>query len=46
MFLNTISDPQQSAVACAKALCEIADIEDMYLRPEIRQFIESTAKLD
>ena len=41
MFLNTITDPIKSAEACAKALCEVADIDSIYLRPNIRQFIES-----
>ena len=41
MFVNTSADPKTSAIACAKALWAVADIDGIYLRPDIRQVIES-----
>jgi len=44
-FLDTQSTEAQNAVLCAEALAKILDIENIYLRPEIRNFIEANARL-
>ena len=40
-FLDTQSPSAEVAALCADAVCKIVDIEAVYIRPEIRQFIES-----
>lgn len=40
-FLDTDSNSYENALNCAKAVKEIVDIETIYLRPEIREFVES-----
>ena len=40
-FLDTQSTAAQNAVLCAEAVAKILDIENIYLRPEIRGFIEA-----
>ncbi|MHC4122844.1 MAG: hypothetical protein ACYSSI_04660 [Planctomycetota bacterium] len=40
-FVDTQSTATETAVLCAKAITKVADVENIYLRPEIRQFIEN-----
>ncbi|MFH1371595.1 MAG: hypothetical protein ABII09_09970 [Planctomycetota bacterium] len=40
-FVDTQSDSADVAALAAEAVSKIVDIEAVYLRPEIRQFIES-----
>lgn len=40
-FLDIDSNSYENALNCAKAVKEIIDIETIYLRPEIREFIEN-----
>lgn len=39
-FVDTLSTATETAVLCAEAIVKSADVENIYLRPEIRQFIE------
>lgn len=39
-FLDTQAPTAESATLCAQAVGRLVDIESIYLRPEIRQFIE------
>lgn len=39
-FLDTQAASGESAALCAEALRRVLDIEDIYIRPEVRQFIE------
>ena len=40
-FVDTQSPFAESAEICARAVGELVDIETIYLRPEIREFIEN-----
>ncbi len=42
-FVDTQSDSADIAALAAEAVSKIVDIEAIYLRPEIRRFIESNA---
>jgi len=39
-FLDTQASSAEMAPICAEAVAQIVDIEKIYLKPEIRQFIE------
>ena len=39
-FLDSQAPARESASLCANALCKLVDLEEIYLRPEIREFIE------
>jgi len=40
-FLDTQAPTAESASACAQAVGRLVDIESVYIRPEIRQYIEA-----
>lgn len=40
LFLDSQSLPEEQAVVCARAICEVVDIENIYLLPDVREFIE------
>ncbi len=40
-FVDTQSTAAESAALAAEAVASVVDIETIYLRPEIREFIES-----
>ncbi len=39
-FLDTQAPSVAAAVLCAEAVPKVADIEQIYLKPQVRQFIE------
>ena len=39
-FVDTDSSAYEIAVTCAKALGTVVDIESIYIRPQVRSFIE------
>lgn len=39
-FLDTQAPSIAAAVMCAEAVPKVADIEQIYLKPQVRQFIE------
>lgn len=39
-FLDTEAPSISTAVLCAEAVPKVADIEQIYIKPQIRQFIE------
>jgi len=40
-FLDTQAPTTESASVCAQAVGRLVDIESIYIRPEIRQYIET-----
>jgi hypothetical protein len=40
-FVDTEAPSAEVATLCAEAVTKLLDIETIYLRPEVRQFIES-----
>jgi hypothetical protein len=42
-FLDTESASTDSAALCAQAITRVVDIEGVYVRPEVRRFIEEHA---
>jgi len=42
-YFDTDSGNYESARQCAKALGELMDLEDVYLRPQVRTFIEENS---
>ncbi len=42
-FLDTESTSMETAALCAQAIPRLIDIEGVYLRPEVRRFIEDHA---
>lgn len=42
-FLDTESASSDTAALCAQAVARVMDIEGIYLRPEVRRFIEENA---
>ncbi len=43
-FVDTQAASSDVATLCAEALPKVADIEAIYIRPEVRQFIENRNK--
>lgn len=39
-FVDTESSPADMAAVCAQAVAAIVDVEKVYLRPEVREFVE------
>jgi len=39
-FVDTEADSAETAVRCAEAVGKLVDVESIYLRPDVRQFIE------
>lgn len=39
-FLDTEAQSAEVAAACAEAVSKVVDIEKVYIRPEVREFIE------
>jgi hypothetical protein len=44
LFVDTQSPSSEMAEVCAEAVSQVVDIEQIYLKPEIREFIESHNK--
>lgn len=40
-FVDTQAPSTETAALCAEAVSKIVDIERVYIRPEVRQFIEN-----
>jgi hypothetical protein len=40
-FLDTQAESAVSAAVCAEAVAKIVDVEQVYLKPVVRQFIEN-----
>ena len=40
-FLDTQAASVENAAVCAEAVSKVVDIERVYIRPEVRQFIEN-----
>jgi hypothetical protein len=46
LFLDTQADQLQSATLCAQTLRRVVDIHTIYLRPNVREFIEAAGSGD
>lgn len=42
-FIDTEADSAETATRCAGAIGQLLDIEAVYIRPEVRQYIEKHA---
>lgn len=40
-FVDTLAQSADNAAICAEAVSKAADIEKLYIKPEVRQFIEN-----
>lgn len=40
-FVDTQAASSEVAVLCAKAITKVADIEKIFIKPQLRQFIEN-----
>ena len=40
LFVDTDSSPAETANVCAEAVAKLVNIETVYLRPEVRRYIE------
>ncbi len=40
LFIDTESSTAETATICAEAVAKVVNIETIYLRPEVRQYIE------
>ncbi len=40
-FLDTQASTAEMAIVCAEAVSKVVDIDNVYIRPEVRQFIEN-----
>jgi len=40
-FVDTEADSAEMSVLCAEAVGQVLDVEAIYIRPEVRQFIEA-----
>jgi len=45
-FLDTEAPSAVTAAFCAEAVSQVMDIEQVYIKPEIREFIESHRSLE
>ena len=41
LFVDTQAASAEMAVVCAQAVPKVVDIENIYIKPEVRQFIEN-----
>jgi hypothetical protein len=42
LFIDANADPLQAARLCARTLCRVVDIQALYVRPSVRDFIEAS----
>ena len=40
-FVDTQAPSAETAAACAEAVSKLVDIDKIYIRPEVRQFVEN-----
>ncbi len=45
-FVDTQADSAVTAAACAEAVAKIVKIEEIYIKPEVRQFIENLSNTE
>lgn len=45
-FMDTQSASSEMAVICAEAVGKVVDIESIYIKPQIREFIEAHKPID
>jgi hypothetical protein len=44
VFLDSQGNMRERAAVCAKALAKAVDVEKVYMKPEVRQFVEHESK--
>jgi len=44
LFLDTEASAGESAAVCAEAVLKTVDIDSIYIRPEVRRFLESRSR--
>jgi len=45
-FVDTQAPSADIAVICAEAVSKVADVEKVYIKPEVRQFIENHTRTE
>ena len=45
-FVDTQAPSADIAVICAEAVSKVADVEKVYITPEVRQFIENHTRIE
>ena len=45
-FLDTQASSAVMAAVCAEAVAKVVDVEQVYIKPEVRQFIEDHGSLE
>jgi len=43
-FVDTQASSAETAAVCAEAVAKVVDIDKIYIKPEVRQFIEDHSK--
>jgi hypothetical protein len=43
LFLDSVADPAELAALCAATAAQLLNLEALYLRPQLRQFIQKAA---
>ena len=43
-FVDTQAGSGEMAMACSEAVTKLVDIENIYIRPQVRQFIEENSQ--
>jgi len=46
LFVDTQAASSDAAAVCAEAVSKLLDIEKLYIRPEVRQFIENHSSIE
>jgi len=44
-FVDTQAAPSDAAALCAEAVTKVTDIEKIFIKPQVRQFIENNTKV-
>jgi hypothetical protein len=44
VMLDSQASATERAAVCARALAKVTDIEEVYMKPEVRQFVEREAQ--
>ena len=45
-FKDTQAPAVNTAILCAQAIVQVVDIEQIYIRPEVREFIEKNCQVE
>ena len=46
LFVDTQAASAEAAAVCAEAVSKLLDIEKLYIRPQVRQFVENHSSIE